>query len=427
MVDFPTHGSRDAHMTDVAIRLTSVSKRFRLYDNPVTGPIKEYLFFWKRRKEYRDYLAVNNVSLEIPRGQVVGILGPNGAGKTTLLKMIAGLLPVDSGKIEVHGKVTALLALGVGINPECSGRENAVYNGLLLGMSKQEVLASLPAIVEFSELGSYIDMPFRTYSSGMKARLLFAVSMSIKPDILIVDEALATGDSYFVNKALRKIDDMCRSGATILFVSHHTAQIQRLCQKAYLMIDGGVAAHGEPAAVIETYNRWTFEKEMRSPFISQNQGIRPIGGTGQVQISAIHLRNAQGQEGTGFFTGEKMTVSIHYRSTLPSGTPANLFVGFLLARDGTFVGQFNTFEHLNGPEQTTRTTALELDKEGVIELAFDPLLLLNNHYSLWVMVYGPGHTFCEVKNVSPFFIALKRHCLNRDAIFWQPGNLRRAG
>src|SRR5579872_2967303 len=174
---------------DIAIDVSHVSKRFKLYHNVVLGPLKERLFFWKQKDLYREYLAVDDVSFSIKRGEIVGIIGPNGAGKTTLLKMIAGLLPVNEGSISVKGKVTALLALGVGVHPEFSGRENIFFNGLLLGMSPEEIHGKTESIIEFSEIGQFIDQPFRTYSSGMKARLLFAISMSVDPDIMIVDEA----------------------------------------------------------------------------------------------------------------------------------------------------------------------------------------------------------------------------------------------
>ena len=153
-------------MSKAAIQIENVSKRFKLYHNPITGPVKELVFFWKRRRYYKEFMAVKNLSCSITKGEIVGIVGPNGAGKTTLLKMIAGLLPVDEGRITLSGKVTALLALGVGVHPEFSGRENIYYGGMLLGMSKEEVLRRTPEIIQFSELGEFIDRPFRTYSSG---------------------------------------------------------------------------------------------------------------------------------------------------------------------------------------------------------------------------------------------------------------------
>ena len=185
---------------DIAIDIRNASKRFKLYHNMVLGPLKDLILFWRKGSYYREFRAVDDVSFQVRRGEVVGIVGPNGAGKTTLLKMIAGLLPIDSGSITVRGRVNALLALGVGVHPEFTGRENIFYGALMLGMKAAEIEAKMDSIVEFAELGEFIEQPFRTYSSGMRSRLLFSISMSIEPDILIVDEALATGDAYFVQK-----------------------------------------------------------------------------------------------------------------------------------------------------------------------------------------------------------------------------------
>src|SRR4030043_2468986 len=226
-------------MKDIAISAQKVSKRFKLYKDIIMDPIKEHLLFWRKEDFYHEFLAVKDVSFEIQKGQIVGIIGPNGAGKTTLLKMIAGLLDVDKGNINVYGKITALLTLGLGFHLEFTGRENIFYGGLLLGMSKREILRKMPGIIEFAEIGDYIDRPLRTYSSGMRARLVFATSMSIDPDILLVDEALATGDSYFVQKCSKRIEEICKSGATILYVSHNMWHIQQLCHRAILMDRGG--------------------------------------------------------------------------------------------------------------------------------------------------------------------------------------------
>lgn len=239
---------------ELAIRVEHVSKRFKLYHDPVTGPLKELLCFWDPQRHYRELWALRDVSLNVRRGEVVGVVGPNGAGKTTLLKLIAGLLPLERGTIDVRGKVTALLALGVGVHPELSGRENILHGGMLLGLSRKAVQERLPWIVEFSELGpDVVARPLRTYSAGMRARLLFSISMSIDPDILIVDEALATGDLSFVHKCGRRIREICRSGSTVLFVSHNLRQVEELCQRAIYLHEGQVVLDGSPRAAIDAY------------------------------------------------------------------------------------------------------------------------------------------------------------------------------
>lgn len=271
--------------------LRGVSKHFKLFKNIISGPVKEYLFFWKKTHYYREVSAVRNVSFSIRRGEVVGIVGQNGAGKTTLLKMIAGLLPIDEGNIEVRGKVTALLALGMAVHPEFTGRENIYFGGLLLGMSKAEIAAKEDSIIDFAELGEYIDHPFRTYSSGMRARLLFSISMSIEPDILIVDEALSTGDVYFVQKCQRRILELCASGATILFVTHNLRQVEDLCERCLVMEEGSIIFDGPTRKAIETYIDHVHEKtaDRLQQKTEVDRNSRRFKGTGEVVIDDAYF------------------------------------------------------------------------------------------------------------------------------------------
>ncbi|OAN55077.1 polysaccharide ABC transporter ATP-binding protein [Magnetospirillum moscoviense] len=238
---------------DIVLDVANVSKTFRLFHNPVTGPIMAALKPWKRHAYYQEFPALDDISFRCHRGEVIGIIGPNGAGKTTLLKMVAGLLPVDKGRITVNGTVTALLALGLGVHPEFSGRENIRYSGLLLGMTADEIERKTESIIDFAEIGEFIDHPLRTYSSGMRARLLFSISMSVEPDILIVDEALATGDNYFVQKCQRKIKTICESGATVLFVSHNLFQISDLTDRCIYIRNGRMLFDGNTRNAVDMY------------------------------------------------------------------------------------------------------------------------------------------------------------------------------
>ncbi len=409
-------------MTDTAIEIQNVSKRFKLYHNPITGPIKELISFWDRKKYYKEFMAVKDVSIKIKKGEIVGIIGPNGAGKSTLLKMIAGLLPVDYGNISVHGKVTALLALGVGVHPEFTGRENVYYGGMLLGMSREEVLAKTAEIIEFSELGEFIDSPFRTYSSGMKARLLFAISMSINPDILIVDEALATGDTYFVRKCSQRIQEICESGATILFVSHNLRQIEELCRRAFLMIEGRIVAEDTPSKVIAIYYNWNFDKEMKDKIIVDQQELQILNGTGEVQLKEVYLRDVSGEITTGFYTGEKMQISLEYINNTNRQLSVDLFLGFLLAKDSTYVGEINTVNYVETYGDVPKREKIQLNKEGCIELILESLLLFNNHYSLWIIIFDhdDNRIYCEYKAVKAFFVGNKRETISRANYFWHP-------
>jgi len=303
--------------TSEVLRLERVSKQFKLYANPKTGPLQEILFFWNRKKLYTEFTAVGDVSLSIQRGEVVGIIGANGAGKSTLLKMIAGLLSVDSGTIDVQGKVTALLAQGVGFHPEFSGRDNIQYGGMLLGMSKEEVVRKMPQIIEFADLGEYIDQPFRTYSSGMKARLCFATSMSIDPEILIVDEALATGDSAFFFKSMQRIKELCRSGATILFVSHNLQQVKELCSRAIVMQKGRLIHDGDAQDAIHRYIESLYDQRGQSLAHYNNSGqpLTLAQGTGEILVTDIHFRVDEKKSET-LVIGRSCELVIGYRSAV---------------------------------------------------------------------------------------------------------------
>jgi ABC-type polysaccharide/polyol phosphate transport system ATPase subunit len=415
---------------DIAIEVRNVSKRFKLYHNTVLGPLKDLLFFWRKGSYFREFKAVQDVSLQVRRGEVVGIVGPNGAGKTTLLKMIAGLLPIDSGSITVRGRINALLALGVGVHPEFSGRENIYYSGLLLGMKTEEIEAKMDSIVEFAELGEFIDRPFRTYSSGMRSRLLFSISMSIEPDILIVDEALATGDAYFVQKCGKRIRELCNRGATILFVSHNLVQVESMCERAIFIAQGRVQLEGDTRSVIRAYNEWTFEREQGKglPAAAPAEELQRLGGTGRVALEAVRLKDRSGDVVRGFYTGEPLVVELDYVSQAPPGVPVTCFIGLMRASDNQWVGEISTRYHFDMRAHEYREESIKLWPRGTVVVTMDPVLLLNDHYHLWIVLAHAAETFCEYKGVAPFFVAKRADVFDRTPIFWQPSrfeNVRR--
>jgi len=244
-----------------AITVQNLTKRYKLYHQPIDR-LKEALHPLKK-SYHHDFLANNGISFEIKKGEVVGIIGKNGSGKSTLLKMITGVLTPTSGTIEVHGKITAMLELGAGFNPELSGMENLYMSGAISGYTKEQMEAKIDAIVEFADIGEFIHQPLKTYSSGMKARLGFAFSINIEPEILIIDEALSVGDVAFQRKCYAKIEDMCKNDAvTVLFVSHSGSVIKQLCSRAIMIHSGQKVIEGNPKDVVNLYEKFGDSKNL---------------------------------------------------------------------------------------------------------------------------------------------------------------------
>lgn len=245
---------------DVAIRIQGLTKVYKLYESPMSR-FKEALHPFKK-KYHRDFHALQNLSLEIKKGECVGIIGKNGSGKSTLLKVITGVLTPTSGSVTVQGKVSAILELGAGFNPEMTGVENIYLNNALNGMNKVQTDKKIKEIIEFADLGDFIYQPIKTYSSGMKARLAFAVSINVEPDILIVDEALSVGDASFGRKCFAKMEEIRAKGATILFVSHSESSIVNLCSRAIWISRGEQVIQGAPKLITGLYMKYVNESKV---------------------------------------------------------------------------------------------------------------------------------------------------------------------
>ena len=202
----------------------------------------------------RSYTALNGVSLEINKGEIIGIIGTNGCGKSTLLRVISGIYPPDQGRCKVKGKISLLAGLGTGFSAHQTGRENAILYGSILGYSEEKIAGKLPEIVDFSELGDFIDEPIRTYSAGMKARLGLAVASAIQPEILLIDEVLGVGDPTFKKKSTDRIMEMVEEAGTVVIVSHSFGMLSKLCDRIVLIDDGEIVDVGLPASIIDTYH-----------------------------------------------------------------------------------------------------------------------------------------------------------------------------
>ncbi len=374
------------------IQVSNVSKLYRIYDNPA-GRLKEILLRG-RRKYHRDFWALQDVSLEVNQGETVGIIGRNGAGKTTLLQIIAGVLQPTHGEVVVEGRVTALLELGSGFNPEYTGRENILLSGQILGFSEAEMLQRLDVIVQFAELEGFVDQAVKTYSTGMLMRLAFAAAIHVDPDVLIVDEALSVGDVYFQRKSLDRMEYFRKSGKTVLLVSHDPSMIQRFCTRAVWIEGGRVALTGEARKVVTAYQAFCArleEEHLRN--LAAHSGIRSHEheqilreleltgsrwGNGKIRFTNVEMLNAAGEARWVFRTGEAVTIRLHYEAD--RDYPQPVFAVDIHRYDGIFVASANNSD--------THPQALPI-KQGAdfVDLKIARLELPFNAYFLSLKVY----------------------------------------
>jgi teichoic acid transport system ATP-binding protein len=241
---------------DWAVKVESLSVTYRTTIEKRPTLKKTLLRLGRRERIVRQTRAVRGVSFEVPHGTVLGIIGVNGAGKSTLMRTVAGILPPSEGRVEVRGRVSTLLALGVGFKGELTGAENVVLGGLAAGLTRDQLAAKFDEIAEFAELGDFIDMPMLTYSSGMYGRLAFSLAVTIDPDILLIDEALSVGDARFRQKCFDKMRELCARAGTILMVSHGLKSVRELCEEVVWMHNGEIAMRDEADTVIEAYRRF---------------------------------------------------------------------------------------------------------------------------------------------------------------------------
>ncbi|TFW30249.1 ABC transporter ATP-binding protein [Massilia arenosa] len=271
---------------------------------------------------------VRDIDLSLAPGEAVGIIGVNGAGKSTLLKLITGTTQPTEGHVEVHGRLAALLELGMGFHPDFTGRQNVFMAGQLIGMSVEELRAAMPDIEAFAEIGDYIDQPVRVYSSGMQVRLAFAVATARRPDVLIVDEALSVGDAYFQHKSFERVRQFRSQGTTLMIVSHDRAAMMAICDRVVLLNNGRVEVQGPPEQVMDYYNALIAEREGSSIVQSEANGrIQTSSGTGEATVSKVWLENAQGEPVEAVNVGEPVTLCVRAQVLKPV---ARLVLGYMI-------------------------------------------------------------------------------------------------
>jgi ABC-type polysaccharide/polyol phosphate transport system ATPase subunit len=297
---------------DIAVSVRNLTKTYRLFAHP--GDRVKQFFSLGLKRYHREFTALKDVSFDIKKGETVGIIGRNGSGKSTLLQLTCGILKPTAGTVKVNGRVSALLELGAGFNPEFTGRENVFFHGALLGFTKAQMEQRFDEIAAFADIGEFIDQPVRTYSSGMFLRLAFAVAISMEPDILVVDEALSVGDSKFQIKCAAWLRQQRREGTTVLLVSHDMNLITSLCDRV-LVIDGGRAvAQGEPSAMTAAYHRLLFGGGAAAPAQQAAAGTPTRYGSGEARLVEWGLHDGHGRECRTFESGApfRLCMKIHF-------------------------------------------------------------------------------------------------------------------
>lgn len=290
------------------LTVSNLAKAYKRYPGKWTRALE-----WITGKPHHDKIWVlRDISFTVNPGEAVGIIGVNGAGKSTLLKIITGTTQPTSGSVSIQGRIAALLELGMGFHPDFTGRQNVFIAGQLLGLRAEEIAACMPAIETFAEIGDYIDRPVRTYSSGMQMRLAFSVATAVRPDILIVDEALSVGDVYFQHKSFNKIREFREQGTTLLIVSHDRLSIQSLCDRAILLEHGYVIKDGNPEEVMDFYNAIIAEKENATVQVKRLEDGRAqtSSGTGEATVSDIAILDECGKRIEYMDVGQVVTLRI---------------------------------------------------------------------------------------------------------------------
>lgn len=354
-------------LEDVAVRYKVPKERIPSF--------KEYMIRWvKGDVSYQEFWALQHINLQVNRGEVLGIIGPNGAGKSTLLKVVARVLRPTRGRVRINGRVAPLLELGAGFDFELTGRENIYLNGAILGYSKSNIEKRFDRIVDFAGLGDFIDAPLRTYSTGMVARLGFAVATDVRPEILIVDEILGVGDAEFQTKSFERIQRFQAAGTTILLVSHSLGKVEEMCSRAIWLDHGKEMASGLAKTVINKYMRKVLGVESENLASEMQARSEQRWGTFKIEITKVRITDINNIEQSIFQTGDTLVLELEYIAHEPIRSP---IFGMAIHRlDGL---------HITGPN--TRFNGLELptiNGKGKIKYKIPALPLLDGSYQISV-------------------------------------------
>ena len=402
---------------DIVINVKDVKKSFKIYSDK-GHTLKERLLFFKQRNSYTRHEVLKGVTLEIKKGEVVGLVGHNGCGKSTLLKLMTKIIYPDKGKIEINGKISSLLELGAGFHPDMTGRENIYTNASIFGLTKREIDARLDDIIEFSELEEFIDSPVRTYSSGMYMRLAFSVAINVDADILLIDEILAVGDARFQAKCFNKMLELKKSGITIVIVSHDLGSIERLCNRAIWIENGKIKDEGIPHDIVAEYlddimskdenkkikvqsnenNQKNSKEKTEERIIEKKENKKDKNRTGNkdVEIIGIKLLNEKDEVSDTYNSEEKLKIQVKYKRN--NDELKDSVFGFGIFRnDGLNCYGTNTFIDNFGK--------IKIQDEGIVEVIIDQIQLLEGKYYLDIAFHDEyGKPYDYIRKIKKFSI-----------------------
>lgn len=396
-------------MTDPVIVVSHASKTFRRYHPDRPRTIQETLAKGLRRiRASERFWGLRDVSFSVGRGRTVGIIGANGSGKSTLLRLVGGIGKVDTGRIDVHGRICALLDLGSGFHPDLTGRENVIVSGVLAGLTRREVLQRFDAIVDFSEIEKFIDNPMRTYSTGMQMRLAFSTAVHTDPEVLLIDEVLSVGDTAFQNKCLERIAQFKASGCSILLVSHEASVVQELCDDALWLSAGRLMAHDKSAEVVRQYmaHMGTVVKvadhpdttplpapSTLHPKLRTEQGTEVIldekrFGSVELEIANVDLIDRAGVAVSDLASGDYLGLEIEYRAVEKVIAP--VFQVRILREDGLVCFDINT--------ERSKLSLSAVEGTGRLRLVLDRVDLNTGRYLIDVSAFANDRSYAYDHN-----------------------------
>jgi ABC-type polysaccharide/polyol phosphate transport system ATPase subunit len=378
------------------IQAQRLSKTYRVFNHPADR-LKQVFAGTNGRQYYSPAHALSDVSFEVERGEAVGIVGRNGSGKSTLLQIICGTLRSTSGSIHVEGRISPLLELGSGFNPEFTGRENVYLSAAVLGLSRPETDERFEQIANFASIGEFLERPVKTYSSGMFARLAFSVAVHVDPDILVVDEALSVGDLAFQQKCIRRMFDLRERGLTLLFVSHDPYQVKTVCKRALYLRDGKLVSFGDAGTVVDAYLADLHTAPMNS-LSSNEERNTPADGFSPYQITGVQLSHGSGEPTRSIRTGDNVELSMEFRRLCDDATEPLSFVFNLYRADGLYLCGTTTLMDGHPP--------FESASSGRVTVSFPDMPLLAGRY-YWRVAVNDQHglaVLAKADGVCPFVV-----------------------